>query len=137
MNFLDELVCQFGWMALLVAPPFILPRMLPRLMATGTTMVISGFVYCQLPVDLIPDVIPGVGKLDDTVAVVVMVLGMFITFIAYNSDTCPVTASHLDNYIARFLSSLVALLSDLVTLLRGLAAGVLNQMAATPMDVGN
>merc|ERR1712151_823888 len=47
--------------------PFICVTYLEANVAIGVTLVVWGFIYLQLPWDLIPDSLPFIGKLDDLI----------------------------------------------------------------------
>ena len=42
-------------------------------------MLCEGKLYLNLPVDLIPDCIPIIGKLDDGFAYILMTIGLYLT----------------------------------------------------------
>lgn len=52
------------------------------LLATGVTLFITSLVYCQLPIDLIPDCIPCIGKYDNFLAKIIGFFGLVSVVIA-------------------------------------------------------
>eukprot|EP00056_Hartaetosiga_gracilis_P015897 m.242501 g.242501 ORF g.242501 m.242501 type:complete len:106 (+) comp34317_c0_seq1:122-439(+) len=54
------------------------------LFVTGFLVAVEVFLYTQLPVDLIPDCIPIIGKCDDAMAVGVGVIGAVVAVYGYS-----------------------------------------------------
>ena len=64
----------------------------------GIFLILESYIYLKLPIDLIPDFIPLIGKIDDFIAYIVGLFGFWIIIYVcyYNlSDTLIATSSLL------------------------------------------
>jgi hypothetical protein len=57
------------------------------LMSTGSLMTVMGMGYVTLPIDLIPDIIPIFGGIDDNIAKLTAGGGMMMTYMGYKFGT--------------------------------------------------
>lgn len=81
-NFFNELFTQFFLMVIMVGTPVLWFKSLNSIYFNsfinfGLMLVIVSYSYVKLPVDLIPDFIPLVGKLDDGLAYMVLTIGIW------------------------------------------------------------
>eukprot|EP01147_Barroeca_monosierra_P007477 gene7477-553_t len=51
----------------------------------GILLIVEAFLYLQLPLDLIPDCIPLIGKCDDFMALSIGVLGGILSMVGFYS----------------------------------------------------
>ena len=81
-NFCIEIFIQFFLMAIMIGTPIIWFKSLDSIYFNsfinfGLMLVIVSYSYVKLPVDLIPDFIPLVGKLDDGLAYIILTIGIW------------------------------------------------------------
>lgn len=72
-----------------------------KMICTGVSLVVGGVAYVNLPVDLIPDCIPLIGKWDDTAAYWVVALGFAMAgYGCWLHNYCPVETAGLERVCA-------------------------------------
>lgn len=59
------------------------------LISTGSTLIAVGFLYRCLPIDLVPDFLPIIGKLDNLLAGVVIGIGISVAVFGYKFGVGP------------------------------------------------
>ena len=85
-EFMHGLFTQILLMCIIVGTPIIWYKSLETMYLNsfinfGLMLVIVTYSYVKLPIDLIPDFIPLVGKLDDGLAYIILTVGIWSIFI--------------------------------------------------------